>query len=63
MTKIIEYKIVEGNDCNKIEGEVNELLKQGFMPLGGISSSFVPNEEKIHTFQALVKMGETKSPI
>jgi hypothetical protein len=63
MTKTIEYKIVEGSDCNKIESEVNELLKQGFMPLGGISSSFVPNEEKIHTFQAMVKLGEIKSPV
>ena len=51
MTKIIEYKIVEGSDCKKIESEVNELLKQGFMPLGGIHPHLFPMKKKSTPFK------------
>ena len=58
MNRFAEYKIVSDSDCNKVEQEVNELIKQGFIPFGGIESSFVPNEQKIYIFQAMVKFQE-----
>jgi len=58
MNRYVEYKIVSDSDCNKVEQAVNELMKQGFMPHGGIESSFVPSEQKIYIFQAMVKFQE-----
>jgi hypothetical protein len=55
MNRISEYKIVSGADGAEVEQEVNELIKQGFVPTGNISSSFSPNEQKFYLFQTMVK--------
>jgi hypothetical protein len=58
MNRFSDYKIVSGSDYNAVEQQVNELLKQGFIIIGGIESSFVPTEQKIYVFQAMVKLQE-----
>ncbi|MEI6193230.1 MAG: DUF1737 domain-containing protein [Verrucomicrobiota bacterium] len=55
MNRISEYKIVTGTDGAEVAQEVNELIKQGFVPTGNISSSFSPNEQKFYLFQTMVK--------
>jgi hypothetical protein len=58
MNRFSEYKIVSDSDYNNVEQKVSELMKQGFIPFGGIESSYVPNEQKIYIFQAMVKFQE-----
>jgi hypothetical protein len=58
MNKIIEYRIVSDSDTNKVEEEVNALIKEGFQPLGSIAVSYAPSEEKFCAFQAVIKYAE-----
>jgi hypothetical protein len=57
MNKFTEYKIVNHTDSAKVEHEVTELLKQGFIPFGGLACS--GNDGKIELFQAMVKVQES----
>ena len=36
MKKIIEYKVIYALDFKSLEAEVNEEIKKGWQPLGGI---------------------------
>jgi hypothetical protein len=57
MNKFTEYKIVNHADNSKVEQEVTELMKQGFIPFGGLECS--SHEGKIEIFQAMVKVQES----
>ncbi len=56
MNQFTEYKIVNHTDSLKVEQEVSELMKQGFIPLGGIECS--SHDGKLEIFQAMVKPQE-----
>ncbi len=46
-----EYKIISATTLNKVEEEVNNLIKQGYIPIGGI------NGDTGHLYQAMIKRG------
>ena len=60
MNTFTEYKIVNHADSSKVEEEVSELMKQGFIPFGGVECS--SHEGKIEIFQAMVKVQEPQEP-
>jgi hypothetical protein len=57
MNKIIEYQVAvsEGN-FNELVEKVNQLIKEGFQPLGGISSTSVA--QIVCYSQAMVKAAQ-----
>lgn len=57
MNKFTDYKIVNHADSSKVEQEVTELMKQGFIPFGGVECS--SHEGKIEIFQVMVKAQES----
>ncbi len=48
-------------DSSKVEEEVSELMKQGYIPFGGVECS--SHEGKIEIFQAMVKAQEPQEPV
>lgn len=44
--KIIDYKIVESNYTNTLAEGVNQLIKEGYVPQGGIA--FIKTQNMIH---------------
>jgi Domain of unknown function (DUF1737) len=60
MNKFTGYKIVNHADSSKVEEEVSELMKQGYIPFGGVECS--SHEGKIEIFQAMVKVQEPQEP-
>jgi uncharacterized protein YgiM (DUF1202 family) len=55
MSKIVEYRaVVSEGDINSLHREVNELIENGYQPLGGISST-VAAGMVVYYAQAMVK--------
>ena len=48
--KIVDYMVAVEDNFGTIQDKVNRLIKEGWQPLGGISSSYRNNDE-----QAMVK--------
>jgi hypothetical protein len=48
--KIVDYMVVVEDKIGTIQDKVNRLIKEGWQPLGGISSSYRSSDE-----QAMVK--------
>lgn len=50
-----QYKVISTHDFGKFEMECNLLLGQGFKPIGGISTIFVPLTNGICYSQAFYR--------
>jgi len=48
-----DYKIVTANALDKLEREVNQMLKTGWRPQGGVSSITIKYSESTNTDNAL----------
>jgi len=58
--KVIEYQIAVGNgDCKELVQDVNDLIKNGFQPLGGVSSCV--DEERVYYSQAMIKIASDET--
>ncbi|HKI87590.1 MAG TPA: DUF1737 domain-containing protein [Draconibacterium sp.] len=56
--KITDYKIVSEDSANNLEKQVQELIKLGWLPIGGINTSiFTDNNNMEHSTisQAMIK--------
>jgi hypothetical protein len=59
MNKIIEYQVVAGEgDVKELIRNVNQLIKEGFQPFGGISSTSISTA--VCFSQAMVKFAKTE---
>lgn len=54
MNTNIEYHVVKG-DLSSLVDEVNLRIKDGWIPLGGISYNIAPNTTSLVCLQAMVK--------
>lgn len=56
--KITDYKIISEDTANDLEKQVKELIKNGWMPIGGVNTSiFTDNNKMEHSTisQAMIK--------
>jgi hypothetical protein len=61
MENIIEYKTAIGEgDYKELDASVNELIKQGFQPLGGVSVALAEGTV-LYYAQAMVKYDDQES--
>ena len=53
----MDYKVIECGDVETLEKEVNELIQEGWQPLGGVSASYTSTEysEDFVVCQAMIK--------
>ena len=62
MNKITEYRLLRDvADEKKLTAQVNELIKQGFEPLGGPCAC--ADNSTFFIYQAMVKYGVKQGPI
>lgn len=57
--KITDYKIISDNAVNDLEKQVQELIKNGWQPIGGVDTFvFTDNSGQQHTItnQAMIKV-------
>jgi hypothetical protein len=52
---IVDYKITMNQNFEKLEHIVQENLKQGWVPFGGVSASIDPDTNSEWFYQAMVK--------
>lgn len=57
MNKIIEYMSYMSTNLTGFDEEINELIKEGWQPIGGICASVSPREKEWF-YQAMVKYEE-----
>lgn len=58
MFKITEYYVVHNDNAELLAGKVNEMVRQGWQPFGGISTISTSANAFITYAQAMVKYGE-----
>jgi hypothetical protein len=59
ITKVNEryYKIIRSTDPQKLEDEVNDLIQNGWHPLGIMQVVAVgPDQYDLHLYQAMIKL-------
>ena len=55
MRKIVEYRLAVGDDDeNQLNDKVNELIAEGFEPLGGVTAT-TTREAYVYFVQAMVR--------
>jgi hypothetical protein len=58
MRRIVEYRLAIGDDDeNELNRIVNELIAQGFQPMGGVSAT-TTREAYVYFLQAMVRYEE-----
>lgn len=58
MKKIIEYRILEADSAERLEGELVRVMNLGWQPLGGVSTRFRNQYVAASLIQAMVKYEE-----
>lgn len=49
----MEYEIVMAKEASELEEQVNEMIKEGWIPCGGVTISVVYNVDRY--YQAMIK--------
>jgi len=58
----MEYTVAIGEDSRELSENVNDLIKEGFVPHGSMSHSLVENDYQVRHYysQAMIKKSESK---
>jgi hypothetical protein len=54
MSKVIRYEVVYGNSEQAFVQQVNDMIKQGWQPIGGIATTYIEKTQQAVSHQAMV---------